>query len=62
VRETLAPLCILLGKIGFLQLCLCAVVGEEGEQENHNTSTNVIEDRQPKFEIAVLRRDVENIS
>jgi hypothetical protein len=53
---------MLLGEIGLLELHLSAVISEEGEQENHNASANVVEDRQPKFKIAILHRDVENIS
>ena len=33
---------ILLCEIGFLQLCLCAVVGEEGEHKNHGSAVNII--------------------
>ena len=35
-------LCILLGKIGLLELMLCAVVCKEGEQEQHYNAREVI--------------------
>ena len=33
---------ILLCEIGFLQLCLCAVVGEEGAEEDHSCAVQIV--------------------
>ena len=39
----LAPLCILLCEICFFQQQLCAVVGEEGEEEYRGDAVEVVE-------------------
>ena len=36
----------LFGEIGFLELCLCAVVGEEGTEEDHRNTMQTVENNQ----------------
>ena len=55
MRVSLTPLCILLGKVSFLQLHLCAVVGKECEHEDckHETEYAILQDY-PHLKVDVL--------